>query len=326
MKIAVLILVTLAFNFAGAQYLISPPNGGFISFCHLPFTGYNTWVQHSYSLTCKDIEVYFGIKEAAFEKWNPITTELGPNCTLIADLYYCVAINYTPLTTPGPYTPSSTPATSTTSTSSTATVPTPLEPSTDPSCTAYHYVVSGDTCSAIEQEYGITAAEFNAWNPAVGNTCEYLDLDEYICIAAPFTSTSSQIFTSTTSTMTSSNLPYPTPLQPGSFRNCSAYHLVVSGDYCSLIESEYGITAAQGWLSLSRFGARRLCLRRSSSGLSNNPKDFNFDINRNTCSESYRRDYCSLVEKEYGITAAEFNAWNPDVGASCAYLDLGEYN
>jgi hypothetical protein len=90
---------------------------------------------------------------------NPITAELGPNCTLIADLYYCVAINYTPLTPPPPFTPSSTAATSRTSTGPTATTPSPIEPSTDPSCTAYHYVVTGDTCDAIEQEYGITAAE-----------------------------------------------------------------------------------------------------------------------------------------------------------------------
>lgn len=90
---------------------------------------------------------------------NPITTELGPNCTLIPDVYYCVAIDYTPLTTPPPFTPSPTVVMSTTSTGSTATTPSPIEPSTDPSCTSYHYVVTGDTCEAIEQEYGITAAE-----------------------------------------------------------------------------------------------------------------------------------------------------------------------
>ena len=53
----------------------------------------------------------------------------------------------------------STSTTITSSTTATATTPLPLEPSTDLSCTAYHFVISGDSCSAIETEYGISAAE-----------------------------------------------------------------------------------------------------------------------------------------------------------------------
>lgn len=58
-------------------------------------------------------------------------------------------------------------------------------PSTDPQCTSYHDVVSGDTCDGIESEYDITAAEFAEWNPYVGSTCENLWLDYYICVGAP---------------------------------------------------------------------------------------------------------------------------------------------
>jgi chitinase len=87
------------------------------------------------------------------------------------------------------------------------TVPSPLEPGTDPSCTAYHLVVSGDTCFAIEPVYIITAdqvsvlykskryrlfsrtnravTQFNKWNPNVGTSCWGLQPGYYVCVWAP---------------------------------------------------------------------------------------------------------------------------------------------
>jgi chitinase len=59
----------------------------------------------------------------------------------------------------------STAPTSTTSSavSWTSTVaPSLVEPSTTPSCTEYHLVVSGDTCYGLEQEFGLTASEVSA--------------------------------------------------------------------------------------------------------------------------------------------------------------------
>ena len=37
--------------------------------------------------------------------------------------------------------------------------PSPLMPSTDPQCTSYYYVQSGDSCYDIEQAHGISADE-----------------------------------------------------------------------------------------------------------------------------------------------------------------------
>ncbi len=51
----------------------------------------------------------------------------------------------------------------TTTTGATTTVPSPTLPSTDPQCTSYYYVESGDSCSGIEQEFGISIAEVRAW-------------------------------------------------------------------------------------------------------------------------------------------------------------------
>ncbi|KAJ5175304.1 uncharacterized protein N7482_001181 [Penicillium canariense] len=141
----------------------------------------------------------------------PEQTGIAPNC----DAYYVVKTNDTcagiveefgNFTTSQFYswnpavgdavcigTTSSTSATSVTVTMTTTatTASGTAEPSTDPSCTQYHEVVSGDSCVTIEEEYDITAAEFLAWNPTVGATCESLWLGYLVCVDAPYTASSS---------------------------------------------------------------------------------------------------------------------------------------
>ena len=41
-------------------------------------------------------------------------------------------------------------------------------------CTVFYEAQSGDGCYDIAVEYGITLAEFYAWNPAVGSACACL--------------------------------------------------------------------------------------------------------------------------------------------------------
>lgn len=52
----------------------------------------------------------------------------------------------------------------TTTTSSTPAAPTPTD--TVAGCQKFYTVVSGDDCSTIETKFGITLAEFYAWNPS----------------------------------------------------------------------------------------------------------------------------------------------------------------
>jgi hypothetical protein len=66
----------------------------------------------------------------------------------------------------------------------------------------------------------------------VGPTCTNLWLGYAYCVKGPAT-------TKTTS-MTSVG-----PTQTGTAANCDKYHMVVDGDSCSAIESEYDITFAQ---------------------------------------------------------------------------------
>lgn len=55
------------------------------------------------------------------------------------------------------------------------------------SCYEWHIVQSGDTCYLLEQSYGITFAQFQAWNPSVNDSCGNLDLAEAYCVKGPST-------------------------------------------------------------------------------------------------------------------------------------------
>ncbi|KAJ3957265.1 hypothetical protein N0V92_006176 [Colletotrichum tropicale] len=91
-------------------------------------------------------------------------------------------------------------------------------------CSGWHTVVSGDTCYSIEQQYGITEAEFLAWNPAVSSDCGTNFWPDYsYCV----------------------RVGAPGPTMEGIANNCDAWHTVVSGDSCYSIEQEYSITADQ---------------------------------------------------------------------------------
>ncbi|OJJ46524.1 hypothetical protein ASPZODRAFT_52789, partial [Penicilliopsis zonata CBS 506.65] len=111
--------------------------------------------------TCDGIDRQHGITLAEITHWNPL---VGPDCTnLWLGYYVCVDAPDKPIP-------------------STETVLSPLEPSTEPKCTKWHLVESGDTCFGIEHDYGITDAQFHNWNPLVGTDCAGLWLGYYVCV------------------------------------------------------------------------------------------------------------------------------------------------
>jgi hypothetical protein len=57
-------------------------------------------------------------------------------------------------------------------------------PSTIATCKSYYLVQSGDYCALIEGKFGITAVQFQAWNPYVGASCANLWLG-IISVSAP---------------------------------------------------------------------------------------------------------------------------------------------
>lgn len=91
---------------------------------------------------------------------------------------------------------------------------------------------------------GITLAQIEAFNPAVGSGCQFLDLGDFVCVGL----IGQVIITTTTTkapTTTGNGITTPTPFQSGMATNCNAFHLVVSGDSCAAVASSAGISLAQ---------------------------------------------------------------------------------
>lgn len=192
---------------------------------------------------------------------NPSAAELG-DCFLIQGLYYCVEVNFNPLTTATSTTsipsPSSTTATTTTKTPTSTMVttvtkttgvatPTPIQTGTASNCDDFYLVQSGDTCDIIAAAEGISVSDLYAWNPAVGvNTCRTLLAGYYICVGVKGSSTTTTTTRTTTTAATTTaplgnGIATPTPFQAGMVSDCNDFYLVRSGDTCDTIAAREGI-------------------------------------------------------------------------------------
>ena len=97
---------------------------------------------------------------------------------------YCVsgASAATASTTPATSGPTRTATPSTTT--AYATAPTTTPSGTTAKCYKYYTVVSGDTCSGIDQKFGITFAQLQGWNPSLKSDCSNLLLGDAYCVQA----------------------------------------------------------------------------------------------------------------------------------------------
>ncbi|KAJ5542582.1 glycoside hydrolase [Penicillium sp. DV-2018c] len=82
-------------------------------------------------------------------------------------------------------TPTATTSTaSSTTTTSAIVTPSQIAVNMAPGCTKFYQVQSGDSCWSIEDSFDISASDFEAWNPDVGDGCANgVWLDYYYCIS-----------------------------------------------------------------------------------------------------------------------------------------------
>ncbi|KAI9643282.1 hypothetical protein NHQ30_007899 [Ciborinia camelliae] len=324
-------------------------------------TDCSLWVEQSYGITCAIIEEFYGVTEALFEEWNPSTTFFGDNCTLLDEFYYCVQVDFSTLSTMSyaPPTDSATYSSAmlttfvTTTTGNTITTPTPYQTGISSTCDSFYLVASGDSCSVIATDAGITLDQFYAWNPAVGTSCEYLDLGDYVCIDI------TGVAVTPAPTATSNDITTPTPYQTGIASTCDSFYLVASGDSCSVIATNAGITLDQFYAWNPAVGTSceyldlgdYVCIdiigvtvtpaptttttttstststsTSSSDGVST-PAPIQTGMT-STCDSFHlvvSGDSCYDIATDAGITLDDFYLWNPAVGSSCAYLDIADY-
>ncbi|KAM5445687.1 hypothetical protein MaudCBS49596_007242 [Microsporum audouinii] len=60
--------------------------------------------------------------------------------------------------------------------------PSPTKPGTNPGCKKFEMVKKGDSCEGVSGKHHISVAQLKQWNPAVGPTCEKLEIGYYACV------------------------------------------------------------------------------------------------------------------------------------------------
>ncbi|CCM00582.1 uncharacterized protein FIBRA_02618 [Fibroporia radiculosa] len=285
--------------------------------------------------SCLAIEDVYDISESQLLTWNP---EINAGCSnLVVGWSYCVfgLGGFTPTSITIP--PSSTTSTTSTSTTSSASaIPTNVANGTTTSgCLLYYTVQSGDSCGGIESNFNITLTQFIAWNPEVNSQCTNIDVGLAYCVNGPNVTT-------TTTTTTASQTPSAAPIAPGTTSNCSQYYTVVSGDYCSLIDSKFGITITQflAWNTGVDANCDNLllgyqyCVAGPPVSTTSTPASTTTSPTASPtasgttsqCTEYYTvqsGDTCYSIEQQYDITATQFLAWNSGLNSNCTNLELG---
>ncbi|KAL4961050.1 putative LysM domain protein [Aspergillus stella-maris] len=222
-------------------------------------------------------------------------------------------------------------------------------------------IAEGDTCADLLQYFGITTAQLVAWNPSLSQSDCELEVGLSYCVEAPnvsppttTTSTTTTGATSTTKTTTvTTTTGGPSPTQTGLTSECNDFYLVEKGDYCQAIVDLYGS------FTLEQFYAWNPAVKNDCSGLqagyyicvgvSGSITTTKTTLTTTTsappstttaphspqqsgiaehCNDYYfvvSGDTCIAIASGNGISLADFYAWNPAVGSSCAGLQAGYY-
>ncbi|KZT63139.1 carbohydrate-binding module family 50 protein [Daedalea quercina L-15889] len=198
-------------------------------------------------------------------------------------------------------------------------------------CPDLYTVASGDYCSLIESEYGLTAAQLQTLNPWLDSNCD-LEVGEVLCVgfasstttvtssATPTTSTTSTSTaptTTTVTTITTTAVPTPTNIAGGTWTNCTTYYTVQSGDSCLAIDQTYDI-AYSDFLRWNPEVSAQYC--NIGAGEAYCVKGSPACNNVHTVASG---DSCAGLESEYGITSTQLYAVNPWLDSNCD-LEVGE--
>ncbi|KAB8214021.1 hypothetical protein BDV33DRAFT_209667 [Aspergillus novoparasiticus] len=118
---------------------------------------------------CGTLAKSHGIALGDFHTWNPaVKNDCGG---LQANVYVRVGVSSSNIT-PSP----------SKSTGSALSTPTPTQAGMTGSCGSFYYVKPNDGCWDIAHNYSIELQDFYSWNPAVGDNCQGLQANVYVCV------------------------------------------------------------------------------------------------------------------------------------------------
>ncbi|ESK89423.1 hypothetical protein Moror_16166 [Moniliophthora roreri MCA 2997] len=107
-------------------------------------------------------------------------------------------------------------------------------------CGKWYKVQSGDFCQLVALNNTITLDLFEAINPSINADCTNLVVGLYYCTrpTADWNETSSEPATTTT-------VAPPTATPSGTTNACFTWYVIQPGDFCGLVQAQFGITFAQ---------------------------------------------------------------------------------
>ncbi|KAF8816938.1 hypothetical protein BYT27DRAFT_7154018 [Phlegmacium glaucopus] len=234
---------------------------------------------------CSSIEAQFGLSNSQLDQLNP---GLASDCTnLILGVAYCVmpTVPFSASNNTGP--------------------PDNVAPGTiTDGCLSYYTVVSGDTCSVIEDRFNITLTDITTWNPEINSGCTNIQLGLAYCVSF--------------NTTTTGPPPPPANLATGSLNNCTTYYTVVSGDNCPAVETTYNISASDffRWNPEVSFDCSNILVGEA----------YCVGGGGDACGKIYAvqsGDFCSAITQSQSITQQELDALNPFLDTNCD-LSVGE--
>ncbi|OJJ30807.1 hypothetical protein ASPWEDRAFT_140622 [Aspergillus wentii DTO 134E9] len=130
--------------------------------------------------SCETIANDAGISSGDLISWNPA---IGDDCrTLKYDFYVCVGRSYKASGSTSASTTSRTTSTASTTTNTTGATPSPTQSGMVQGCKTFHMVKQGEYCQQIADDYNVSLNDLLNWNPAVGQNCESLKYDFYLCV------------------------------------------------------------------------------------------------------------------------------------------------
>ncbi|KAL8693835.1 MAG: hypothetical protein Q9224_003679 [Gallowayella concinna] len=294
--------------------------------------------------TCKSIAVAHNITTPQLVAWNPV---LDAGCNNIGKMngsQVCVS-------SPGrPYVTPTVSLVAPTIASTAAPVPSDVAAGVNQRCGKFYHVVTGDYCNMIVIKFQITMDDFIFLNPSINSNCTNLLADESYCVQAVGdinTYSGRAGYSSPTATQGSitgkyNDLPDATyvsptvsptsiPLASGTRADCNDYF---NGDVfqndiagtnwnskCDLAAATFDVNLLDfgTWNTGSSSSHHLDCPANSGPGLGDEGASAN-------CTEyaNIKKGWtCQGILRTYGLTIAQFFAYNPAVKSDCSGLWLG---
>ncbi|KAH7369483.1 hypothetical protein B0T11DRAFT_338432 [Plectosphaerella cucumerina] len=237
--------------------------------------------------------------------------------------------------------------TATTTTAGTSVqTPQPIQPGMVSNCNRFYFVKSGDRCDAIAASAGINLSQFHDWNPLIGTECVGIWANVNVCTGiiglSPGTLTT---ITRASTTTAFTGITTPQPIQPGMVADCNRFYFVQTDDGCDAIAARNGISPAQfhawnpqiGTSCAGLWANVNVCIGVIGSTPTTRPASVTTTTAGNgiatptpiqpgvvsNCNRFYlvkTDDGCDAIAARHGISPAQFHAWNPQIGTSCAGL------